>query len=157
MSEYESFEDLGKDIAAIVEKARSGDYSEALDESVGILQDFERTLFLEQRDPKGVPWKSLAYSTIKAKGHSTILVDTGKLYESLTTPSGTEDTVWMTGDTWLTFGTSLEYAHYHQDGVVIDGVMVLARRTHVGCDQKTADNIGLKLGEAVAKHIGGSI
>ena len=130
------------------EEAGEQDYTEALDEAITVLQDFERSMYLEQRGPNGQGWAPIAFSTANRKGHTSILVDTGRMFESLTTIDGTQDTIWQTGKTWLRFGTSVPYAHWHQTGT-----RRMPARPHVGVDQTTADRVGTVLGEAVARRM----
>jgi phage gpG-like protein len=147
-----NLESLVSVVIDAAESAADADYTEALDDAIEILQGFERRLYLEQRDAGGRAWAPLAMSTILRKEHGAILVDSGRMYESLTTPNGTADTIWETGDTWLRFGTSVPYAHWHQTGT-----RRMPARPHVGCDQPTADTIARVLGNAVAEHIGEQI
>jgi hypothetical protein len=57
-------------------------------------------------------WPPLAESTVRQKGHSTILVDTGALKASLIDP-GTAMKISGTSAEW---GTGIDYARYHQEG-----------------------------------------
>ena len=152
MKEYDSLNQLVKVVIKAVKDAPKADYTDDLDQAVTILQGFERRLYLEQRDAGGRAWAPLAMSTILRKEHGAILVDSGRMYESLTTPNGTADTIWETGDTWLRFGTSVPYAHWHQTGT-----RRMPARPHVGCDQLAADMIARILGEAVVDQIGDAI
>ena len=147
-----NLESLVSVVIDAAESAADADYTEALDDAIEILQGFERKLYLEQRDAGGRAWAPLAMSTILRKEHGAILVDSGRMYESLTTPNGTADTIWETGDTWLRFGTSVPYAHWHQTGT-----RRMPARPHVGCDQLAADMIARILGEAVVDQIGDAI
>ena len=151
---FDSMDDFTKAFEAAVKSAEEATYTEALDDCVGILQGFERDMFLRQAGPDNVGWAPLSMWTILRKGHATKLVDTTRLFNSLTAP-GTEDTIWMTGDTWLTFGTSVEYSHYHQYGTKdSSGQVRMPARPHVGVDLATAGKIGQRLGDAVAQHLG---
>lgn len=67
----------------------------------------------EQWDSAGHgEWVPLADSTVRQKGHSEILVDTGDLRASLVDPNRAADT----GPRHMSWGTDIEYAHWHQDG-----------------------------------------
>lgn len=57
-------------------------------------------------------WPPLAASTIRAKGHSTILVDSGDLKADLTEEGGVEEII---GDE-LVYGTTIFYARLHREG-----------------------------------------
>jgi len=128
--------------------AADGPYTQALDECIGLIQNWEREMYLGQHGPDGTAWAPLSPVTIDRKEHSAILVDTGRMFESLTTPNGTEDTVWITGPTWLTFGTEVPYAQYHQTGT-----KRMPARPHVGINETTATQIGQRLADAVAARI----
>lgn len=152
MKEYDSLNQLVKVVVKATTNASKASYTKDLDQAVTILQGFERRLYLEQRDADGNSWAPLAESTIQRKEHAAILVDSGRMYESLTTPDGTQDTIWQTGKTWLRFGTSVPYAHFHQTGT-----KRMPARPHVGVDQLAADMIARILGEAVVDQIGDAI
>jgi phage gpG-like protein len=82
----------------------------------------------QQRDPAGEPWKKLAPSTVRRKGHSTILVETGRLRRSLTTPNdGVREMFQEGGNIGLIFGTDVPYSIYH-----LRGGERLPKRDHVG-------------------------
>lgn len=59
-------------------------------------------------------WWPLADSTVQRKGHDTILLDTGRLWDSLT--GGNADSIREIGDDAMAFGTTVPYAGVHQTG-----------------------------------------
>ena len=68
-----------------------------------VLEGFER-----QRDPWGRPWEPLSPETVRRKGSSRILEDTGRLRQSI---------AWRTlGRDAVVVGTNVEYAPVHQFG-----------------------------------------
>lgn len=85
--------------------------------------------WLRQAGPSGAPWPALAASTIRRKGHATILLDKGPLRDSLTMPYG--GGIRITVDQWplarMHFGTDVPYSRYHNEG----GGR-LPQREHVG-------------------------
>lgn len=123
-------------------------YTQALDDAIGLIQNWEREMYLGQFGPDGTAWAPLSPVTIARKEHSAILVDTGRMFESLTTPNGTQDTIWITGPNWLTFGTEVEYAHWHQTGT-----KRMPARPHVGLNEATVTQISQRLADAVASRI----
>lgn len=123
-------------------------YTQALDDAIGLIQNWEREMYLGQFGPDGTAWAPLSPVTIARKEHSAILVDTGRMFESLTTPNGTQDTIWITGPSWLTFGTEVEYAHFHQTGT-----KRMPARPHVGLNEATVTQISQRLADAVASRI----
>jgi phage gpG-like protein len=93
--------------------------------------------FGRQVDPEETPWTPLAYETIRRKGHDTILVETGRLKASLTTPKHA-DGIRQTWDEWPTagfvFGTEVPYSRFHESGGEI-----LPRRSHIGTNEEWLD------------------
>jgi len=65
----------------------------------------------------GGGWQALAESTIRQKGHSEILVDTGELKRSLIDPNSA---MRIHGNS-AEYGTDRVIAHFHQDGGSIPG------------------------------------
>lgn len=136
-----------------VEDSLGRGWTEVLDALVPIIQNGERSIFLEERSPGGNPWAPLAASTIARKGFSKILVETGRLFESLTTPGGTTDTHWETSEDpiVLVFGTKVEYAQFHQTGT-----RRMPARPAVGLTQAATDGIVATVADAAAARIAGS-
>lgn len=62
-------------------------------------------------------WPALAESTVRAKGHSTILVDTGKLKASLVDPYQAMKIMGVVAE----YGTDVPYAYFHQSGGWVEG------------------------------------
>jgi len=75
----------------------------------------EDKMFSSQGRRYGGMWKPLAPSTVYKKGHSTILVDTGALRRSLTTPEAPYQILNIDNEGIL-FGTSRPWAYVHQYG-----------------------------------------
>ena len=110
--------DLAPAAFEAIAKQVNDDPVELLDSLVPILQNNEKNIFLTEVDPDGRAWKDLSLKTVNRKGFSKILVETGRLYQSLTAPAGTSDTIWQTetSPSILTFGTSVPYARLQQFG-----------------------------------------
>lgn len=66
-----------------------------------------RALHAQQRDPWGAAWKPLAPATVRKKGHSRILIDTGRMLSSYSYR--------VEGDS-VRFGPRVPYARFHQFG-----------------------------------------
>lgn len=60
-------------------------------------------------------WAPLKESTIEAKGHAGILVDSGDLFRSLTR-RGDRGNIFTVQPNLLRLGTTLDYAVFHQKG-----------------------------------------
>lgn len=104
------------------------------------LADFHAGLFADASDPAGVAWPPLAPSTIKRKGHDTILVETGRLRGSLAqkaTASGGDavrEVAELASETDVIFGTLVEYSPYHD--VASNN---RPARPHVGVNEQFVD------------------
>lgn len=96
------------------------------------LRDLHAAYFASETTPDGTAWPELSQATIDRKGHDTILVDTGRLRESLT--GGSSDSILDIYDEGtnkgLVFGTEVEYSQYHNPA-----------RAHVGINEKTLDQL----------------
>ena len=111
------------------------DYRAVLGLMQNDLEEFHAGWFSTARAPSGMAWETLKPETIARKGHATILVDTGKLKASLTSRSGDSirEIVSEGMNHGLSFGTSVEYSIYHQDGVPENK---LPQREHVGINDE---------------------
>ena len=126
------------------------DPTEILDSLVPIIQDGEREQFLSQVSPSGSSWEPLAPVTVARKGFSAILIDTGRLFESVTTPNGTRDTIWETSaaGSYLVFGTDVPYARFHQTGT-----RKMPARPFMGISQKTERQLIDAVSDAAVKRL----
>lgn len=115
----EQITNIGDDIVDIV---REGDFSRVFRKAIYDLEQDVRGFFASEATPDGVPWKPLAPSTVQRKGHSRILIDTTKMHRSLTSGGMSSDgesvreIIEEGSNKGFSFGTSIPYAHYHQDG-----------------------------------------
>ncbi len=104
------------------------DWGPWLTGSMRSIEQEHQLMWGEQRDPAGDPWAALAPSTVRAKGHSTILVETGRLRASLTNPNeGIREMFQENGNIGLVFGTDVPHSLYH-----IRGTSRMPKRDHVG-------------------------
>jgi len=141
--EFSGFFGIGNVLQQVENAHRDADYSEALGGILTLLEAAHGRFFSGQHDPEGRYWPALARSTVRKKGHSTILIDTHKLRESLTERA--EGSIRAVSHRGLVFGTSIPYAFYHQHGTAR-----LPVRAHVGIDVDTLDEItGIIADEAV--------
>ena len=112
------------------------DFTPMLDDWLFRFEDIHSQYFQAEAGPDGDAWPELAEATIARKGHDAILIDSGKLSTSLI-GGGVGDAIRDTFDegpnAGLTFGTSVEYAAFHQEG---DGV---PKREHVGLSEQVVD------------------
>jgi phage gpG-like protein len=96
------------------------DYAPIFRQTLGDLEAMSRNRFAAESGPMG-PWAPLAPATIKRKGHATILVETGRLRDSL--GSRNQDSVRAItknprgkGGGRLRYGTARPWAALHQEG-----------------------------------------
>lgn len=71
--------------------------------------------FSREESPTGEAWEPLAVSTVQRKGHDTILLDTGRLVNSLVTDTADSIREEHAGDDFasIIFGTSVPYSIFH--------------------------------------------
>lgn len=124
-------------------------YQPVLERGLRMFAEDHRQMFAMQREPNDGPaWKPLAPSTVKRKGHDTILVETGRLKGSLTDERHSDGIREIfdngLGGAGLVFGTDVPYAHFH-----MTGTSRMPARPEVGAHEKTVDRFGV----AVADHI----
>jgi hypothetical protein len=106
----------------IVEVLQNGDYSGVFRKAIYDLESDHRRFWAGEHTPDGVPWFPLAESTVKRKGHDTILVETGKLRRSMTaglvTSNGESirEIVDEGANKGFSFGTAVPYGSIHQQG-----------------------------------------
>lgn len=126
------FSITGEDTAALkVEElaARAADMRPALMRVRELLAAGEREQFASQGSFFGSRWPALADSTVAKKGSAEILVDTGKLRDSLTGVTSGRTSV---GATSLSFGTDVWYARFAASGTTRGGEPSEPKRQIVG-------------------------
>lgn len=111
---------------------RECDYTESLQNFFPVLESTHAKHFASQSDPAGVPWAPLSPRTIKRKGHSTILFETGRLKASLVGQTGDSIRAISDRGQGALFGTSVPYSIFHDVG---GGN--LPQRRHVGMIDET--------------------
>lgn len=130
-----------------------GDYKAILGLMQNDLEDVHGQWFSQAKSPAGRKWPALKPATVKRKGHDTILVDTGKLKASLEGRSGDSirEIVSEGMNHGLSFGTSVEYSIYHQEGG-----QHLPQREHVGINDEILDDFAERVAErTIAILLGG--
>ncbi|WP_169314853.1 phage virion morphogenesis protein [Rubinisphaera brasiliensis] len=118
---------LGGIFVDIEEGFKNADFTKTVEAFFPVLEQSHAKGFQEARSSAGDNWPALAPSTVKRKGHDTILVDTGRLKQSLA--SQTQHSVREVSDRGrgALFGTQVPYSIFHQQG----GGR-LPQRQHVG-------------------------
>ena len=100
--------------------------------------------YQSQRGPGG--WPPLAASTVARKGHSTILLESGRLLASLTTGDSrrrSPDTINEVSRMFMRWGTRVPYAGYHEigEGVPKRSFMVPGRQAGDFAARRSAEHV----------------
>lgn len=116
-------------IAGIVGEIDAIDFNDVFDQLETYLEEVHTDYFQFEADPNGAPWAPLASSTVRKKGHDTILFEEGKLQESLTSPNSefairgqrgrTGASKWMRWGTWRSSDKGFPIAVYHQGEFIL--------------------------------------
>ena len=138
------FEVIDRDVSEI-------DWQAFWDGQKGELEDDHHDYFGRKVSPHGEPWAKLAASTIKRKGHGSILIDTTALAKSLTQRGGSgaiRDQFSSGNMVGLVFGTSVPYAHWH-----MTGTYTMPARPEVGVTDDRIDKMGIEIADLIASTI----
>lgn len=142
---------LGSELMQVQEDFQQINYAELLGEFMADLQKYHAGYFAEEREPGGGSWSELAPSTIKKKGHDRILVETAKLRDSLASVNqvSIREVVAEGGNVQgLSFGTSREWAHVHQEGTD-----KIPQRTHTGIGDRELEEMAGKVIDEVTRKL----
>ncbi len=126
------------DVYADIERQyREIDYRPTFESVATHLFEEHQQYFDKAESPAGEQWPPLAPSTIAAKGHDTILIDSGRLHASLTGPNdGHFHEIVADGSGnqhILEWGSDIEYLTYHVTGTFnSDGSVRMPRRDPIG-------------------------
>lgn len=90
--------------------ARRIDNPQELMSEIGeyMVRSTQNRILRQKVDPDGNPWAPLAESTVRRKGHSSILFETGELAKSIQ--------VERSGKTFTVITSDVDYADYMQEG-----------------------------------------
>jgi len=105
------------------------------------LAEGERQAFASGVSPGGDIWPLNAPSTVRMKGHSQVLVDTGRLGLSLTSVEGPGN-ISVIGERGSIFGTDVEYSIFNME-----------RRPHVGTNEAGVDKLSSMLADYVVESL----
>ena len=129
-------------------KITDADYSETLDAFQPTIAAQEAEMFSSQRDSNGSPWAPLKPSTVKRKGHSRILFESGALMASLVTVGGPGN-INAVSERGLLYGTDIEYAIFHQDGT-----SKMPARPPVGLSEETLTKLCDRIADKTVEILG---
>lgn len=102
--------------AQVVRDFKAIDYRPLFDSDIQLDIAHEiRGNFLRQARSNNEPWRELAQSTINAKGHDTILVETGELAKA-SADKGHGKHLHRATQHELLFGEVTEHGHWHMTG-----------------------------------------
>lgn len=131
--EFQSLDQVGAVFLDIDQKFMQADFTDALTEFRGDLEQDESQNWTGRHSPVGTAWPKLAASTIARKGHDQPLVLTGALRESMTDHTS-QHHIGDVSHRGLIFGTDLPYAGVHQDGASL-----IPQREFAGMDEDLLD------------------
>lgn len=114
------------------------DMKPVLEDELGVLERLHEDYFFDAKSPGGESWPALAPSTVAAKGHARILIDTGRLLQSLTQrgPDAVRNVTGGNGSFDLVFGTAVPYSVFHDEATGNRPA-----RQHVGWNDQTLDEV----------------
>lgn len=132
----ETWAEAEAEINGLARRAAQPNLMPWLRETMVDLEELHAGYFGSESDPLGAAWPELKQSTIDRKGHNRILYDTGRLAASLSSKSGDSirDIIVEPAGQGLAFGTSVEYAPFHQFGTPR-----MQQRQHVGVSDHVID------------------
>lgn len=132
----ETWAEAEAEINGLARRAAQPNLMPWLRETMVDLEELHEGYFGSESDPLGAAWPELAPATIARKGHNRILYDTGRLAASLTSKSGDaiREIISEPAGQGLAFGTSVDYAPFHQFGT-----SRIPQRQHVGVNDRVID------------------
>lgn len=135
LEELTGIEQLGGVLLDIDQKFQNADFREPLEGFIPQIEQEERAAFAGEKTPGGEPWAKLSPYTIKKKGHARILYESGAMMAAMIDHKAPHHVGEVT-DRFLTYGTDLEYAAFHQDGT--DRI---SQREFAGLSEETVDRL----------------
>jgi phage gpG-like protein len=122
------------------------DYQQILGGELVTLEKIHANYFAQERTPTGGRWKPLSPNTVKKKGRSRVLVDSGSLLSSLTTGGG----IRRSSNNEIEFGTAVPYAVYHLTGFRVRGRRAkVPPRVFLGLSQGGVDTIAKNIADGI--------
>lgn len=144
--ELQSIEELGGVYVEIEEKFNRADYTEVLEKQPDKLRKDHADYFAKAQDATGQAWPPLAPSTVKRKGHATILVEHGDLQASLVGQGGAN--IAEVTHRGVNFGTSDEKAPFHQSGT-----SRMPARPAVGITEERVDAVANEVADFLVEQL----
>jgi hypothetical protein len=150
-----SYDELQDVYDSVTEDFEDIDYTNWLLDEILRMTDFHRAMFRGRKDPTGTKWAKLRPATVRRKGHSRILEDTGRLKRSLTdlhshtTGDAIRDLEQTQNGVTLRFGAFVEYGPYHD----VPGPYGRPARRHVGINEDHLDGMVKRLADHVVKEL----
>lgn len=137
----DSIDELYSHIEQRIEEVLNADYEPVFRKVMNDFEEDHEFYFQNEVAFTGAPWAELSPVTIAAKGHDRILVDTGRLMASLTSdsPDAIREIVTGVHTPTMSFGTSVEYAGYHQTGTEHMPARPVLGITDIGMERLTDD------------------
>ncbi len=142
--------DFPKYLNSLTEDFKRIDYTKALNAVYEVQRKKVSRNFLTQSDAAGKPWDPLRPSTVAKKGHSRILVDSARMVLSVTRPAHGDQIKDISGraPAFLVYGTSVEWAGFHQDGT-----SKIPQREFLAIDDETVDKMADVVADAIVEEL----
>lgn len=142
------FTPLTSMIEALANVPSQIDWSDVLISTYDDLRQSADDRWQGEVDPSGEPWQPLAEATVKKKGHDIILIETDRLRQSLASRS--EDSIIElvangNGQAGISFGTAVEYSHWHMSGTTR-----MPARPFLGWEEDNLKHLTQRVADTVA-------
>ena len=147
VEEIHSIEALGGILLDIDQKFQHADFTDTFNQFIPQIEQEERAAFAGEKTPGGEEWQPLAPFTNKKKGHARRLYESGALMAAMIDHAMPHHIGEIT-DRWMTYGTDLEYAGFHQDGT--DRI---PQREFAGLSEETVDRLAGRVADDLVEKL----
>jgi len=113
--EYDDFRSFGSILQQLENQLNRADYTDPMKTLEQGLAEAHARFFANSVDPNGTLWEPLAASTVAAKGHDTILIDTKALGQSVSDINNGHH-LGGVSSRGLLFGSDVPYGIWHMRG-----------------------------------------
>lgn len=137
-------------LQGVADDLEQADFSDCLRNEVGpVIRDRVDLNFALEQTAGGEPWKALAESTVKRKGHDRILVETGAMRTAATT-RGAGHRIEVTERELIdgVDSAAIPYAIYHQFGT-----SRLAQRQFLAINEDTVERLAARVADAAVRAL----
>lgn len=145
----QGFEGLNQFMVELEREAMEINLAPAMEVELSELEREHGEYFATATGPDGQPWAPLAPSTIKRKGHATILIDSDAMHKSLVEQAGDSIREIVQGSTQaLGFGTHDPKSPFHASGTPR-----MPARPHMGMTEQYVDKMVERTADFVVEEL----